>query len=278
MPIQSATFAPASAASQVLQAGSTVAMPLPVTAASSANSTADLITAIKPFTPDALANGFATLVGALVGAMLAFALQRHFQKSLEHRNDLTSAHRLMFSLLQQINTIVLIQRDYIYSELSNPVRFLSINATPPYDTAKNVLQLRELAFLLNSKESRAILYDFYIAQENYVEAINQWNMRSALHLEKVQPALASSSIENGSEVTQEQLRAAIGAHTFGWIFNSTNNSIEALSRAFQKLAEVKVKTRKYLVQRFDTDDFTDFDFLETYGLLPTDAKDRGTAA
>lgn len=229
-------------------------------------SAADLATWIKPFTPDALANGFATLIGVLIGAMLAYALQRKFQKSIEHKNDLTSAHRLMFALLQQINTIVLIQRDYVYKEIANSGRFLSIPATPPFDTAKNVLQLPELAFLLGTKEGRVILYDFYLAQENYIEALNQWNIRSALHVEKVQPALAVSGIVNGSAITQETLQNALGIHIFGSIVNSTENCIETLQRAFHKLAAVKGKTRAYLVVRFKTNDFTDFDFPETYGL------------
>ena len=71
----------------------------------------------------------------------------------------------MFALLQQINMIVLIQRDYIYEQLSNPARFISIPATPPYNTAKNTLQLPELAFLIDTNEGRAILYEFYLAQK-----------------------------------------------------------------------------------------------------------------
>jgi hypothetical protein len=234
-------------------------------AAQSASGT-DLATWIKPFTPDSLANGFATLLGVLIGAMLAYALQRKFQNSLEHKKNLTAAHRLMFALFQQINTIMLIQRDYVYKEISNPGRFLSIPATPQFDTTKNVLELPELAFLLDTREGRTILYDFYLAQENYVEALNQWNIRSALHVEKVQPALAASGIENGSSIMQEALQMALGVHVLGSIVNSTENCIETLQRAFQKLAAVKNKARTYLVVRFNTNDFTDFDFPETFGL------------
>lgn len=235
----------------------------------------DLATeAVKPvaasFTPDAFLNGFSTLVGALIGAMLAYVLQRRFQKSVDHKNAHTSAHRLMFALLQQINTTVLIQRDYVYEHLENPGRFISIPATPAYDTAKNVLELSELSFLIDTKEGRSILYEFYIAQENYIEALNQWNLRSALHLEKVQPALAASKIPNGSTITEETLQIVLGTHLYGSIVNSTDNCIIALQRAFQKLSDVKVKTREYLVVRFKSKDFTDFDFIDTYGLVPSD--------
>lgn len=235
-------------------------------------SLAEIAAIIKPFTPDALANGFATLVGALIGAMLAYALQRRFQKSLDHKSAHTAAHRLMFALLQQINTIVLIQRDYVYEHILNPARFISIPATPPYDTAKNVLQLSELAFLIETKEGRAILYEFYIAQDNYIEAINQWNLRSALHLEHVQPALAASEVPNGGIITTETMeQEVLGVHVFGSIVNSTENCIVSLQRAFQKLAAVKIKAREYLVTRFKSNDFTDFDFPETYGLVPSEA-------
>lgn len=254
------------AAPSVPAATSTPAPTKSVSALTEVTPSSDLAAITKQFTPDAFANGFSTLVGALVGAMLAYALQRRFQRSLEHKDALTAGHRLMFSLLQQINTIVLIQRDYVQAELNNPGRFLSIPATPQFDTTKNVLELPEVAFLLERQDGRVILYDFYIAQENYIEALNQWNLRSTLHLEKVQPALASASIPSGAAVTEAQIRTALGDHLFGHITNSTDNCIESLRRAFGKLSEIKVKAWSYLVRRFKTNDFTDFDYPDTYGL------------
>jgi hypothetical protein len=267
----------AKAASSVLagsaaQQTTTITGSVPADTASAASAAvSDLATLLKPFTADALASGFATLVGALIGAMLAYLLQRHFQTALEKKHSHIAAHRLMFALLQQINTIVLIQRDYVYQELQNPARFLSIPSTPSYDVTKNVLQLPELAFLIDTKDGRTILYDFYLAQENYIEALNQWNLRSTLHLERVQPALAASGLLQGSEVTEQTLRRALGVHVYGSILNATDNCITSLQRAFLKLADIKVKTRCYLVDRFKSDDFTDFDFPDTYGLVPEEA-------
>lgn len=242
-----------------------VSQPISIAASTSA---ADLVSMIKPFTADALANGFATLIGVLIGAMLAYALQCRLQKSIELSNAHVAAHRLMFALLQQINTVVLIQRDYVHGHLENPGRFISIPATPPYDTAKSVLQLPDLAFLIDTTEGRSILYEFYIAQENYIEALNQWNIRSAFHLERAQPALAASVIPNGGSITQEALQLVLGTYVFGTIVNSTDNCIITLQRAFEKLTDVKGKARPYLVRRFKSNDFSDFDFPDTYGLVP----------
>jgi len=226
----------------------------------------DISNQLKPFTADALMNGMATLVGALVGAMLAYWFQRKLQRTQELKVELSSAHRLMFVLLHQANTIVLIQKDFVFTELKNPARFLSIPAAPPFDTKKNVLELPELAFLLSSNEGRAILYDFYMAQENYLETLTQWNHRSALHLEKVQPLLAASGVPMGTVVTEADLKRILGEHVYGAIVNSTDNCIKQLKRSFNRTTLVKEKALPYLEKRFKTKNFTNFDYPETFGL------------
>lgn len=267
-------MSPASAASAIPHA-------LPVqsaSAASAATSTTEWAVVIKPFTPDSFANGFATLLGALIGAMLAYFLQRRFQKNQEHKASLMAAHKMMFALLQQINTIVLIQRDYVFEHLGNPARFLSIQPTAPFDKVKNTLEIGDLSFLLDSREGRAILYDLYLAQENYIEALNQWNIRSTLHLEKVQPALAASNIMNGATVSLDDIERALGKLVLGTLVNSTNNCIGSLSRAFERLTASKHAARSYVVARFKTNDFTDFDFPDTYGLRAATSPAQTTKA
>jgi hypothetical protein len=231
---------------------------------------ANITEAFKPFTPDAIANGFATILGVLFGAMLAYMFQRLFLQNQENKAALMSAHRTMFALLQQINTIVLIQRDYVHAQLDNPGRFLSIPATPPYDTNKHVLNTTDMSFLIDTANGRAVLYEFYMAQENYIEALNQWNLRSLMHLQQVQPALASSSLRTGATISEHDLEQALGRLLYGSIKNATDNCILSLRRAFEMLVESKTKIRAYAVRRFKTNDFTDFDFPDTYGLtLPS---------
>jgi hypothetical protein len=107
---------------------------------------------------------------------------------------------------------------------------------------------------------------YTIAQENYIEALNQWNLRSAFHLEQLQPALAASGIQNGSITTDETMRKALGDQIYFHAINATDNCIMTLQRAFEKLLPLKQSIRSYLVFRFKTNDFTDFDFPETWGL------------
>jgi hypothetical protein len=172
----------------------------------------------------------------------------------------------MFAILQQINTIVLIQRDYLFDHLNDPVRFISICATPPFDTKKNILELPELTFLLSNKESRAIAYLFYMAQENYLAALEQWNIRSLIHLEKVQTALSAAGFNGSALIAIEDIQNILGPKTFGEITNATNNCITSLQMAYQHLARVKVEVRTHLVARFKTTDFTDFVIDNAFGL------------
>jgi hypothetical protein len=154
----------------------------------------------------------------------------------------------------------------VADSIENPGRFISIPAISPFDTKKNVVELSDLFFLLKDIEGRRLLYDLYMAQENYIEALNQWNLRSAFHLEQLQPALAASGIANGTQVSDEVLRQCLGDQIYLQAINSTNNCIQMLQRAFERLAPLKTRLRAYLVCRFKTNDFTDFDFPDTWGL------------
>ncbi|MGC3983163.1 MAG: hypothetical protein QM808_18060 [Steroidobacteraceae bacterium] len=185
---------------------------------------------------------------------------------MDEKVDQMAAHKLMFALIQQLNTIVLIQRDFIFKELNNPARFLSIQPSPQFDLKKSVLESSDLTFLLHTRESRSIAYEFYVAQESYIAALHQWNLRSNVHLEKVQPALASAGINTGMLISESDLHNALGTFVHGSIISATDNCISILRHAFQQLMQVKAKARPYVVKRFRSNDFTDFDFQNTYGL------------
>ncbi|CAK1295235.1 hypothetical protein [Burkholderia pseudomallei] len=239
-------------------------------------SATDLAEVVKPFTPDAFANGFATLIGALLGAMLAYLLQRRFQRNIERKNAKVSAHRLIFALLQQTNTIILIQRDYVFPELKNRGRFLSIPALAPFNLEKSTLQSSDLLFLLDDKAGRSILHCFYMAQENYIETLSQWNARSTLHLEKAQPALGASGLVSGADITEKQIEEALGTHVYGALINVTDNCILSLRRTFRLLTDARDKAREYITNRFG-DDFMDFNTPDTYGLDDESTEDNSRA-
>jgi hypothetical protein len=262
------TAAPAlNAASSASAVGSSAA-----TASQSAisSSAVSLAASAQQVTPDAMANSGATLVGAIVGAVLTtiltYLFQHWFAAKQERKQAKLAAHKTMFALLQQVNTIVLIQRDFVEAELDNPVRYITIRPSPPFDATKNLLRIEDLTFMLDSSVGRAILYDLYLAQENYLEAINQWNLRSSIHVEKLQPALAALNIPQGTEMELTQLEMSLGPLLVGTMRNHTTNCLVTLRRAFEKLAAMNDRTRAFFVETFKSEDFTKFDFPNTHGL------------
>lgn len=226
----------------------------------------DLVSLMKPFTADAVMNVVATLIGAFLGAMLAFLFQLFLNHKQERKATLMSTHRMLFFLLQQMNTILLIQKDFIFPHLNDPGRFISIPAIHELDIEKNSFDFSTFGFMLESNESRMIMYDLYLAQESYIEALRAVNDRSRLHREEVQPRLASAGIGNGSTVTNEDIKRVLGPLVFPTIVTTTDQVIEVLKSTFAKLTKSKKEFRAYVVKHFNTKDFTDFDFPDTYGL------------
>lgn len=123
------------------------------------SSTFDLVSLLKPFTADAVMNGVATLVGAFFGAMLAFLFQLLLHRKQERKAAQMSAQRMLFCLLQQMNTIMLVQKDFIVPHLSDPGRFMSIPAMHEFDVEKNAFDFSTFGFMLETNESRMIMYD-----------------------------------------------------------------------------------------------------------------------
>lgn len=173
------------------------------------------------------------------------------------------SHRIFFCLFHQVNTLALIQRDFINPHLNSRVRYIEIPATLSFDTKKNIYDLKTLDFMLETEESRKILYEIYLAQENYIETLRIFNTRSNIHRTEVQPALAKAlgkadfKIENG--VSIEQIKTALGVSVYESIFDTTESSIEALNRTSQLLMKSKVNFREYAVKRFKSNNFTEFE-------------------
>lgn len=226
-------------------------------------------------TADAFANGFSTLVGALLGAGLAYWFQNLAAKRQARRAAVASAHRTLFMVLQQINTILLIQKDFVFDELKSPARYISIMAAAPFDVNRNIMRVDDVAFLLDDPQGRQVLYELYIAQDNYIETLNQWNLRSHLHLQQVQPALERAGFDPPQGITLEQIDKALGPLLAGAMKRATDNCVTTQQRTFERLIESKVKLRAYLVRRFTAaEKFMDFEFPETWGLVFPGAKSK----
>lgn len=230
-------------------------------------------------TPDALANGFATLIGALLGALAAYFFTRRLNQRTEMRQEaravakeaadarraeLIAAHHVNFSLFQQINTILLIQKDYIYPVLDQPTRFISISATQPFDENRYTFTIKDLQPLFKSPESRQQIFNLFLAQENYVSTLAAWNLRSHLHRYEVQPKLAAAGVENGGITSWSAIEKALGQDTFFAILNMTNGVQVGIQRTFNHIEKASEKFIEFLRAEYPGEKFSTFDASENF--------------
>ena len=139
-----------------------------------------------------------------------------------------------------------------------------------------------MTIMLDRREGRAILYELSMAQENYRECLFMLNERSKVHRDQLQPAVDKAGIE-GVELNFDQLEWALGRMLMLSMIAMTDNTYSLLHRTFLKLSEVKDKARQYIVERFQTDDFSQMTFPEIHGIdaepvthYPAIAAKRGT--
>lgn len=209
-----------------------------------------------------------TLLGTFIGAMLAFLTQIVLRRREERKAEQLAAHRILFCLFQQLNTLVLFQREWIAPRKNSPVQFIEIPAASEYDLSTNLFDFDSFGFLLKSSEGRTIMYDLYLAQECYVTTLAGINERSRMHRELLQPKMAESGLGIGNPISLQDLAKALGPLVHGTMVNSTEQMKSQLQHAFEKLMAAKVAFRAFAVPYFKSKstDFTEFDFPETYGL------------
>jgi hypothetical protein len=207
-----------------------------------------------------------TLVGTFVGAMLAFLSQIALRKREDGKAELLAAHRILFCLFQQTNTIMLFQKEWVAPRKDSPVQFIEIPAASEFDPSKNLFDFSSFGFLLKSGEGRQIMFDLYLAQECYVETLRGINERSKMHRELLQPKLAEVQIGDGKPITLGELEKLLGQLVQGTMVNATTQMLSQLQHSFEKLIAAKLAFRKFAVSYFKSNDFTEFDFPETHGL------------
>lgn len=207
-----------------------------------------------------------TLAGTFVGAMLAFLSQIALRKREDRKVDLLAAHRILFCMFQQLNTIVLFQKEWVSPRKDSPVQFIEIPAASEFDLSKNLFDFSSFGFLLKSGEGRRIMFDLYLAQESYVETLRGINERSKMHRELLQPKLAEGAIGDGKPISLGELEKVLGPLVHGTMVNATAQMLSQLQHAFDKLITAKLAFRAFAVSYFKSNDFTEFEFPESYGL------------
>ena len=232
----------------------------------STTSATTICTGLLCIAPETWEKTLLTLVGTFVGASLAFLSQIALQKKQEKKTELLAAHRILFCLLQQSNFVTIFHKQFVVPHAESVIKFIEIPATSERDMLKNLYDFDSFNFLLKSTEGRKIMYDLYLAQENYVELLQLINERSQWHRERLQPRMEEMGMTNGEEVLLSELKEKLGSLVVETMVNATNQILTLLPETFDKLVKVKATFRAHAVKYFATSNFTEFDFPESLGL------------
>ena len=245
---------------------STFAFVFTALASASASAAAAASAAPSGGTGDAWEKAFIALAASVLGAGLAFAFNRLAQWRQEKNEALIAAHRILFCLLQQANLIIMYQKDVVLPREKSQIKFIDIPATIDFDLSMNLFDFDSFGFLLKSSKGRGIMYDLYFAQQSYLATFRAINERSREHRELLQPKIVEIGLGAEQPVSMSKLIADLGPRVCGTMQGATEQVLSLLPSSFEKVIKATTDFRAFAVQYFGTDDFTKFEFPETYGL------------
>lgn len=214
-----------------------------------------------PITLADIVNPLATLVAAFAGSWVAFRFQQFQNNKQDTKTNIAAGNRALMILLQQTNTLKLIQLDFIEPFRESPGRHIQIQPALPYQEDSLTFDIRSLEFLLSPKHQQ-VLMDLILEENRYREAIKAINTRSRHLFEVVQPKLASSGIREGGAYTGEQYRITIGELDYIHLERLTDAVVLHVDRTVESLVAVKNRLREALLQQYPEGKFFDFELLK----------------
>ena len=169
----------------------------------------------------------ATLAAAFSGAWFAYLLERRRAKEKQASERLLGVNRVLFSLTEMINSVLNINKQFVDPIRSSPMKYLEMQPTLPLDPLQFNFDVSLVDFFLISKHS-PMMIDLSVVNERYATAIAALNERSRLHLEVVQPALASAGVPSAAALSDSAVRGMLDPALYAHIVRSTDDVIEAL--------------------------------------------------
>lgn len=191
-----------------------------------------------------------TLVGAFVGAWVAFSLEAETRRRVTRSQQLEAANKLLYALYERMNLLGLFQYDFIRPVRNSPGRMFEMQPVGHFRSPESRLDINDMAFLFQSGH-KPLLLTLNIAEAQFQEAAAAIRMRSDLHLNTVQPLLERAGVVQGIEITGAQIREAIGDRNYHMLRDSTEVVIAQVDKFLERGDEL----RKGLVQAF-TEEFS----------------------
>lgn len=156
-----------------------------------------------------LLDAIVTLAAAFSGAICAFWLNDNAKARETEQQQVAAVNRAIFALVQQFNTLKVIQRQIIEPSRNDKAKFINMQPSLPITTQPPTMNFDELSFLLETEE-RNFLMEMMVEKERFETALQAMNERSRLHLEVLQPKMAAAEIVEGGDYTVNYITGVLG--------------------------------------------------------------------
>ena len=211
---------------------------------------------IKEFIPS-----ITTLLAAFFGAWFAYLFMTKQKLNEVRSTNIAAANRALFVLLQQLNCLKLIQKDFLDPMRNRPEAFLAMLPILPDDHSEIRHDINSLDFLLSTKYKQLLL-DIWLEQQRFREAIRILNYRSNLHFSEVQPRLIAAGIQESKDYEITKFEQALGSHLFKTLKRTTEQVFYNVDRTVDSMDSLRARLDAGLKDLFPEAEFLKFEVIK----------------
>jgi hypothetical protein len=166
-----------------------------------------------------IASALATLIAAFAGSWFAFKLQRNYEIKEITDQNLNAYNMSFIRIFHQYNDLLLVKKNFISSIENDPIKWLNIPALSTQNKLPDP-DLVTLSFVIEYNMS-SLLSEIIIANQKYDNCLNIVNIRSDIHLNRLQPIIEKSA-SISKFIDQETIIRELGPKLIGELQNLTN--------------------------------------------------------
>jgi hypothetical protein len=183
-----------------------------------------------------------TLVAAYTGAWFAFIFQRNYEKRKIDNENINFLNMTFIRLFHQYNDLLNIKKEFISPIENDPIKWLNI---PALSTRTLMIDpdISDLSFLIELRKSD-LISDILLATEKYKECIKSVNIRSDIHLNRLQPIIEKIGSQD-FVMDKNLLENALGQKLQGELQNITEQIFILLADTIKYYELLLTKTNNY---------------------------------
>ena len=192
----------------------------------------------------------ATILATFTGATVAFFWERRLKRKTEEEKLVANANRTLFTLSRQIIVLTRIKKEIIGEYKDHRGAWLLIKPTVANNWDKWRHDINTISFIMDSKEPNMVTA-LLEEEDRYLEALQCFNERSKMHINRVQPELSKAEVGREPILYNEVLfKRILGEDVVEQMKSYTTNMIEHVYEGIPSAIELVHNLRKLFIEIF----------------------------